>query len=110
MTEVFINRDKLGDYDKNILCWAILFHDIGKFHEMNTIYEEDYSKNKSIDKAHPFKSTIVFIRTVIKQKLIFFNDENEKKEFIEFFDKRFIKALYESFEEKKEKRRAYFMI
>ena len=101
MVEVFINRDKLSDYDKNILYWAILFHDIGKFHEMNTIYKEDYSKNRRIDKAHPFKSAIVFIRTAINQKLIFFNDEKEKKEFIEFFEKRFVKALYESFEEKK---------
>ena len=105
MTEVFINRDKLSDYDKNILYWAILFHDIGKFHEMNTIYKENYSKNKSIDKAHPFKSAIIFIRTAINQKLLFFNDENEKKEFIEFFEKKFIKALYESFEEKKQKKR-----
>ena len=85
MTEVFINRDKLSDYDKNILYWAILFHDIGKFHEMNTIYKEDYSKNKSID-----------------------NDEKENIEFIEFFEKRFIKALYESFEEKKRKKKGIF--
>ena len=83
MVEVFINKDKLSDYDKNILYWAILFHDIGKFHEMNTIYKEDYSKNRRIDKAHPFKSAIVFIRTVINQKLIFFNDEKETKEFID---------------------------
>jgi len=101
MVEVFINRDKLSDYDKNVLYWAILFHDIGKFHEMNTIYKENYSKNRRIDKAHPFKSAIVFIRTAINQKLIFFNDEKEKKEFIEFFEKRFVKALYESFEEKR---------
>ena len=37
MTEVFINKIQLSDYDKNVLYWAILFHDVGKFHEMNTI-------------------------------------------------------------------------
>ena len=99
MVDIFINKDKLSDYDKNILYWIILFHDIGKFHEMNTIYKEDYSKNKYIDRAHPFKSAIVFIRTMINKKLIFFYDEKEKKEFIDFFENRFIKALYESFEQ-----------
>ncbi len=103
MVDEFINRDKLSDYDKNILYWAILFHDVGKFHEMNTIYKEDYSKNKFIDKAHPFKSAIIFIQTIINKKLIFFNDENEKKEFIDFFEKPFTQALYKSFEEEENK-------
>ena len=103
MVDEFINRDKLSDYDKNILYWAILFNDVGKFHEMNTIYKEDYSKNKFIDKAHPFKSAIVFIQTIINKKLIFFNDENEKKEFIDFFEKPFTQALYKSFEEEENK-------
>ena len=103
MVDVFINKDKLNDYDKNILYWAILFHDVGKFHEMNTIYKEDYSKNKFIDKSHPFKSAIVFIKTMINQKLIFFKDENEKNEFITFFEKCFVKTLYESFEKEPNK-------
>ena len=103
MTEVFINKIQLSDYDKNVLYWAILFHDVGKFHEMNTIYKEDYSKNKFVDGAHPFKSTIIFIQTALKQKLIFFKDENEKKEFIDYFEKHFTKALYKSFDEKVDK-------
>ena len=103
MVDVFINKDKLNDYNKNILYWAILFHDVGKFHEMNTIYKEDYSKNKFIDKSHPFKSAIVFIKTMINQKLIFFKDENEKNEFITFFEKCFVKTLYESFEKEPNK-------
>lgn len=103
MVEEFIIRDKLSDYDKNILYWAILFHDVGKFHEMNTIYKENYSKNKYIDQAHPFKSAIIFIQTLINKKLIFFNDENEKKEFIDFFEKSFTKAVYKSFEKKENK-------
>ena len=103
MVTVFINKEKLNDYDKNILYWTILFHDVGKFHEMNTIYKEDYSRNKFVDKVHPFKSAIIFIQTALKKNLIFFNDEKEKKEFIDFFEKQFIKALYESFEQEKSK-------
>ena len=61
MANEYINKNKLSEYDKNILYWAILFHDIGKFHEMNTFYKEDYSKNVFVDESHPFKSAIVFI-------------------------------------------------
>ena len=70
---------------------------------MNTIYKEDYSKNKFLDKAHPFKSAIIFIQTSLAKNLIFFNDEKEKKDFIDFFEKQFIKALYESFEQEENK-------
>ena len=101
MTDIYIIKDKLTDYEKNILYWAILFHDVGKFHEMNTIYKEDYSYNKYIDKTHPLKSGIIFISTALKQDLIYFSDEKEKKEFKDIFEKIFIKALYESFEEEK---------
>ena len=103
MVKVFIEKENLNDYDKNILYWAILFHDVGKFHEMNTIYKEDYSKNKFIDKSHPFKSGIIFTQTALKKNLIFFKDEKEKKDFIDFFEKQFIKALYESFEKEENK-------
>ena len=98
MVNEFINRDKLSDYEKNILFWAILFHDVGKFHEMNTIYKEDYSKNKFMDKAHPFKSSIIFIQNILNKNLIFFKDQDEKKEFIGFFENEFTKAIYKSFE------------
>ena len=103
MVNEFINRDKLSDYDKNILFWAILFHDVGKFHEMNTIYKEDYSKNKFMDKAHPFKSAIIFIQNVLNKNLIFFKDQDEKKEFISFFENQFTKAIYKSFEKEENK-------
>ena len=74
-----------------------------KFHEMNTIYKEDYSKNKFVDKAHPLKSGIIFIQTALNKNLIFFKDENEKKEFINFFENQFIKASYESFKKEENK-------
>ena len=101
MTDIYIIKDKLTDYEKNILYWTILFHDVGKFHEMNTIYKENYSYNKYIDKTHPLKSGIIFISTALQQDLIYFSDEKEKKEFKDIFEKIFIKALYESFEEEK---------
>ena len=103
MVDVFVNKYKLNEYDKNILYWTILFHDVGKFHEMNTIYKEDYSKNKFVDKAHPLKSGIIFIQTALNKNLIFFKDENEKKEFINFFENQFIKASYESFKKEENK-------
>ena len=62
-----------------------------------------FYKNKFLDKAHPFKSAIIFIQTSLAKNLIFFNDEKEKKEFIDFFEKQFIKALYESFEQEENK-------
>ena len=101
MVDEFINRDKLSDYDKNILYWAILFHDVGKFHEMNTIYKEDYSKNKFIDKAHPFKSAIVFKQNIINKKLTFFNDENEKKNLLIFLKNHLLKHYINHLKKKK---------
>ena len=90
--------DKLNNYDKNILYWTILFHDIGKFHEMNKYYKEDYSNNKRKDKSHPFKSAIIFIQTLLDKELIYFSNENEKEKFIKFFEKEFTDAIYKSFE------------
>ena len=98
MVNEYIKKNNLSDYDKNILYWAILFHDMGKFHEMNKYYKEDFSENVFIDKAHPFKSIIVFIQTLITNKLIFFQDEKEKLSFINFFQNEFTDAIYKSFE------------
>ena len=98
MVNEYIKKVKLNNYDKNILFWAILFHDVGKFHEMNKYYKEDFSKNKFVDKAHPFKSPIVFIQTLLNQKLIYFKEEKEKDNFIKLFENEFTDALYKSFE------------
>ena len=103
MVNEYIKKDKVNNYDKNILFWTILFHDIGKFHVMNKFYKEDYSRNKFIDKSHPFKSAIIFIQTLLNQKLIYFKDENEKDNFVKFFEKEFTDTLYKSFEEVKKK-------
>ena len=101
MVNEYIKKDKINNYDKNILYWAILFHDVGKFHEMNKFFKEDFSKNKFIDKAHPYKSSIIFIQTLLNKKLIYFKDEKEKENFKNFFEKEFTDELYKSFEKEK---------
>jgi len=68
MTEVFINKIQLSDYDKNILYWTILFHDVGKFHEMNTIYKENYSKNKYIDQV--VKEVLLILKNIYSDKIM----------------------------------------
>ena len=99
---------KLNNYDKNILYWAILFHDTGKFREMNKYYKEDYSKNKRKDKSHPFKSAIIFIQTLLNKQLIYFKNEKEKKDFVQFFEKEFTDTIYKSFEKEDNKDYPYF--
>ena len=96
LVNVYIT-DKLNNYDKNIMYWAILFHDTGKFQEMNKYYKEDYSINKRKDKSHPFKSAIIFIQTLLNKNLIFFQDKKEKEDFIKFFQNEFTDAIYKSF-------------
>ena len=94
---------KLNNYDKNIMYWAILFHDTGKFQEMNKYYKEDYSINKRKDKSHPFKSAIIFIQTLLNKNLIYFKDKKEKEDFIKFFQNEFTNAIYKSFEKENNK-------
>ena len=93
----YIVEKKINDYDKNILFWTILFHDSGKFQKMNKYYNEDYSINVFKDKAHPFKSIIIFIQSIIKNNLLSFNQTKEEKEFINFFENEFTDTLYKSF-------------
>ena len=97
MVNEYIVEKKINDYDKNILFWTILFHDSGKFQKMNKYYNEDYSINVFKDKAHPFKSIIIFIQSIIKNNLLSFNQTKEKKEFINFFENEFTDTLYKSF-------------
>ena len=64
---------------------------------MNKYYNEDYSINLFKDKAHPFKSIIIFIQSIIQNNLLSFNQSKEEKEFINFFENEFIDTLYKSF-------------
>ena len=80
----------LNDYDKNVLYWTILFHDLGKHQKMNPYINEDFT-NTPLDKTHPFKSVIIFIRALLNNKLISFNDE-----FISKYET-FCDCLYKSY-------------
>lgn len=64
----------LSDYEKNVLYWTILFHDLGKHQKLNPYIHEDFT-NTPLDKTHPFKSVIIFIKTLLNNKLIPCNDE-----------------------------------
>ena len=63
------------DYDINIIFWAILFHDIGKYICMHPILEKDYDFNGG-DKMHPYKSALIFIDTLLNKKLINLDEKN----------------------------------
>ena len=98
MVNDYITEKKISEYDKNILFWTILFHDIGKFQKMNKYFEEKFPIYLGLDKTHPFKSIIIFIQSLIKNDLIFFKDENSKKEFLDFYENKFTDAIYKSYE------------
>ena len=97
MAYEYINDTNFCDYDKNILFWTILFHDIGKHQIMNEYYDEKFPDKLVRDKAHPFKSIIIFIQSLINKNLIFFIDEENKNNFNLFFNNIFIDKLYKSF-------------
>jgi hypothetical protein len=83
------------EYDKNILYWTILFHDSGKHLQMNPYIKEDYT-GMLIDRTHPLKSVIVFINTFLKNNFIFFENEEQKKEFLNVF-KNFCEIIFNSY-------------
>ena len=81
--------------DKNILYWTILFHDIGKFQKMNPFHNESFNK-ETVDKTHPFKSSIIFIEEMLRHQMFEFNDEKMKNEFeLKFHE--FRNVLFKSF-------------
>ena len=62
MVYEYIKDKMFCDYDKNILYWTILFHDIGKHQIMNKYNNERFPKKLVRDKSHTFKSIIIFIQ------------------------------------------------
>lgn len=103
-----LEKSKFNDYDKNILYWTILFHDTGKHQPMNPFIKEEFEE-APVDKTHPFKSTIICIDSLLRAKLIYFPNEERKKQFSKDFDE-FSNCLYHSFvleENKKTKGKAY---
>ena len=102
MVYEYIKDKMFCDYDKNILYWTILFHDIGKHQIMNKYNNERFPKKLVRDKAHPFKSIIIFIQSLIYNNLIFFIDEKQQNDFNYFFNQIFIDKLYKSFVKEKD--------
>ena len=89
------------------MYWAILFHDSGKHLTLNPYFKEDFSDHYYLhyvpDKAHPFKGVVIFLETMLKQNLIYYKDEEDKKDFIKyitekklisFFPFSFVKQIY----------------
>lgn len=97
-----LEKSKFNDYDKNILHWTILFHDTGKHQPMNPFIKEDLEE-APVDKTHPFKSTIIFINSLLRAKLIYFPNEEKNKQFIKDFED-FSNCLYHSFVLEKNKK------
>lgn len=64
-------KSVLTNYDKNILLWAALFHDIGKHVKLNNSLAEKYTGDvKSCDKLHPFKSAAIILKLFLKNNFI----------------------------------------
>jgi len=99
---VNINFEKnniFNDYDKNIIFWAILFHDCGKHIIMNKIEEKSNFNSESYvkDLCHPFKSFIIFIESFLDKNKINFENTNDKNKFIDDFN-HLKEILLDSFE------------
>jgi len=99
---VNINFEKnniFNDYDKNIIFWAILFHDCGKHIIMNKIEEKSNFNSESYvkDLCHPFKSFIIFIESFLDKNKIIFENLDEKNKFIDDFNN-LKEILLDSFE------------
>ena len=98
-----------SEYDKNILYWTILFHDIGKHIYMNPIIKEKNIKNMA-DKTHPFKSIIIFLNIIFEKNLFFYPNENYKNELINIFKNEFSISLYKSWKLEKFKNKKIYNI
>ena len=80
LVDKYIERSgKISEYDKNILFWTILFHDLGKYREMNPFFKEDINID-DYDKTHPFKSIIIFLNSAFEHELFFYANDEYKNE------------------------------
>ena len=91
------SKIKFSEYDKNIIYWTILFHDLGKHKKMNPLIEEKIYKY-SADKTHPFKSIIIFLDLAFDKNLFYYPNENYKDELFKYYKNDFSISLYKSWE------------
>ena len=96
LVDKYANRSgKISEYDKNILFWTILFHDLGKYQDMNPIIKEIIDMS-SYDKTHPFKSILIFLNSAFEHDLFYYPDEQYKNELNNIYKEEFIKSIYKS--------------
>ena len=100
----FVNKHFV-DYDLNIIYWAILFHDIGKFIKMHPIYELKITLKKKVDRMHPYKSAIIFLDTIIEKKLVNLN-QKDLDIFCQNFTK-FKQTIYDSYLVRDKKQKSF---
>ena len=90
-------------YDKNILYWTILFHDLGKHINMTPIIKENINMYMA-DKTHPFKSVIIFLNFILEKNLFYFPNDNYKNDLINYYKNEFSNGLYKSWKLEKYKK------
>ena len=102
---------KISEYDKNILFWTILYHDLGKYMKMNTLIDEKIDV-LSYDKTHPFKSIIIFLNSVFYHNLFYYPNDEYKHELTKIYKEEFIDSIYKSWnlEERKYYYTTYYNI
>ena len=86
---------KISEYDKNILFWTILYHDLGKYKEMNPFIKEDIDLY-DYDKTHPFKSIIIFLNSAFEHELFFYPNDEYKNELNKIYKEEFINSIFKS--------------
>ena len=82
--------------EKNLTITFFYYHDIGKHQKMHKIYQKDYIYG-ILDKIHPFKSIILFIKILFEKNLFKIAEDDIiilKKKF-----KKFKKIIFDSYEE-----------
>ena len=82
-------KGKISEYDKNILYWTILYHDLGKYMKMNPLIEEDINKY-SYDK-------IIFLNSIFQHNLFYYPNDEYKSELMKIYKEEFIISIYKSF-------------
>ena len=104
-----ISNHKFSDYDKNILYWTILFHDMGKHMNIHPSINEKIGKYKG-DKTHPFKSTIIFLNLMFEKNLFYYPNDNYKNDLIHLYKNEFSNSLFKSWKMEKIKKNKIYNI
>ena len=96
LVEKYANRSgKISEYDKNILFWTILFHDLGKYQNMNPLIKEKID-TFYFDKTHPFKSILIFLNSAFEHDLFYYPNDEYKNELNNIYKDEFINSIYKS--------------